>query len=225
MLDDEILGLSYLKLIVEQIQDIEIVKAYNDPQIFLDESKKLDFDFCVFDIEMPKISGLEVAKLIQNKPIIFTTAYRDYALEAFEVNAVDYIQKPVQKNRLEQAIGKVKVALIGQQKKQQQKIQFNTSSGKSLVNIESIVYITISKIDSRDKEIYFDDNTKLILKNYSFEKLKSLLPLNYFCRINKKDLISIQFVESFTSEEVKLKNLPLKFPISDIFKMDFIRLI
>ena len=75
LVDDEILGLKYLKMLCEQIDDIEVVKAFVDPELFINELDNLEFDFCILDIEMPKINGLQVANLLQNKlsSIIFDT--------------------------------------------------------------------------------------------------------------------------------------------------------
>ena len=84
LLDDEILGLKYLKMLCEQIDDIEVVKAFVDPELFINELDNLEFDFCILDIEMPKINGLQVANLLQNKPFIFATAYKEYATDAFD---------------------------------------------------------------------------------------------------------------------------------------------
>lgn len=110
LVDDELPGLKYLKLMCEQIADVEIVKAFNNPAKFLNESKDLDYDFCILDIAMPEINGLQLAELIKEKPIIFVTAYKDFAAEAFDLDAVDYIRKPIQKERLEKAIKKRKTA-------------------------------------------------------------------------------------------------------------------
>ena len=98
ILDDELLAISYLKLLCEQIEDVEIIKAYNDPHLFLNEIEKIDCDLCILDIEMPGITGLQVADIIsENKKIIFTTAYKEYAAEAFDLNVVDYVRKPIKK--------------------------------------------------------------------------------------------------------------------------------
>lgn len=99
-------GLTYLKMLCEQIPELEIVKAFNDPQKLLDEVPNLDFDLCISDIEMPGIDGLTLANLLQNKLVIFTTAYKNYASEAFDIDAVDYVTKPVTKERLERAVAK-----------------------------------------------------------------------------------------------------------------------
>ena len=68
-----------------QIPILEIVKAFNNPKKLLAELLELDFDLCITDIEMPGIDGLTLASLLQNKVVIFTTAFKDYAAEAFDI--------------------------------------------------------------------------------------------------------------------------------------------
>ena len=111
LLDDELPALSYIKLLCEELPDVEVVKAFNDPEKFLESISTLDFNVCILDIQMPKHSGLEVAQHLKDKLIIFTTAYKEFAAEAFDLNAVDYIRKPLQKDRFEKAILKAKEIL------------------------------------------------------------------------------------------------------------------
>src|SRR5690606_6558733 len=79
LLDDELPGLAYLKMLCEQIPQLEVVKAFNHPQSFLEELPALEFDLCILDVQMPGMNGLQVANLLQGKPVIFATAYKDYA--------------------------------------------------------------------------------------------------------------------------------------------------
>ena len=106
ILDDELLAISYLKLLCEQIEGIEVVKAFNNPKIFLQEIDDIDCDLCILDIEMQGMNGLQAAGLIKHKKIIFTTAYKEYAAEAFDLDVVDYVRKPIKKERLQQAFEK-----------------------------------------------------------------------------------------------------------------------
>ncbi|MCH5688586.1 response regulator [Niabella sp. W65] len=64
----------------------------------MSELSRLEFDFCILDIEMPEMNGLQVAALLNGRPVVFTTAYKEYAAEAFDLDAVDYIRKPVKRN-------------------------------------------------------------------------------------------------------------------------------
>ncbi len=225
-MDDELLGLSFLKLICEQIEDIEVVKAFNNSQTFLSEYSKYEFDFCVLDIEMPEINGLQVAKFIGNKPVIFTTAYTEFAADAYDLNAVDYVRKPVKVERLQQAILKVKL-LFSTQKTKRVSFQINTNKGKSIVFFDQLFSISTSEIDSRDKDARLTDGSSLVLKNISFEKLKQLLPPTEFIQINKKEMIATNFILSFTYDQILVKvpfdnDSQKKYVLSEVFRTDFI---
>lgn len=224
LLDDELPGLSFLKLICQEIPNLEVVKAFNNPELFLQEYPKLDFDLCILDIEMPFMNGLEIARQLDGKPVIFTTAYKEYALDAFEVNALDYIQKPVQKERLVKAVEKA-AKFLGKlsEDKSKQSFSVNTTKGKSIILFHELVYITISEIDSRDKIAFMRNGDKITLKNISFEKLITALPIDKFCRINKKDVIALDFVEHFTQDEIQLSGINSKLSLGDVYRYEFIR--
>jgi len=190
-------------MLCEQLPELEIVKSFNNPEIFLEEQKYIDYDLCILDIEMPGIDGLTVASQLTDKLIIFTTAYREYAADAFDINAVDYLRKPVKPERLKQAIQKAQ--------KQSDKIkikknhfQLNTDKGKAILYFDQVNFITTSTTDSRDKVAFLNDGSSITIKNISFEKLLDQLPKNDFCRLNKKDVIAIKCVSFFAHDQVTI---------------------
>ena len=201
LLDDELPGLSYLKLLCEQIPELEIVKAFNDPEVFLKEFFALDFDLCILDIEMPGTNGIQVAAMLKDKPVIFTTAYKDYASDAFDLDAIDYVIKPVKPERLQQAVNKA-IQRFGHETQIRKYVRLNTDKGNALIYFDLLVYIRTSEIDSRDKTALLSNGTSLQLKNISFEKLISLLPSQEFCRINKKELIALSSVLYFSNDQI-----------------------
>jgi DNA-binding LytR/AlgR family response regulator len=202
LLDDELPGLAYLRLLCEQLPEVEVVKAFNDPLKFLKEVKTLDFDICIMDIEMPGLNGIEVAQLLENKPVIFTTAYKEYAAEAFDLDAVDYIRKPIMKERLERGISKA-IRLLKEKTKKVNYIQLNTNKGKAIIFFDQIVYVTTTEMDSRDKLFLLEDGEELVVKNTGFEKLLVLLPAQGFCRISKKDILAIRAVRFFSQDQIQ----------------------
>lgn len=227
LLDDELPSLRYLKLLCEQLPGLEVVKTFNSPVTMLRELPHLEFDLCILDIEMPEMNGLQIARLLHGKPVIFTTAYKEYAADAFDLNAIDYVRKPVSLDRLQQAVVKVQNRLhAGIENKSF--MQVNTDKGKALIYFNQLLYINTSEIDSRDKIAHLLDETVLTLKNISFEKLMQMLPENDFVRINKKELIAIKAVQIFSSNEITT-NIPsasgnvLKLVLSDVYRNDFIR--
>lgn len=201
ILDDELLAISYLKLLCEQIDNVEVVKAFNDPKVFLEEIGNIDCNLCILDIEMPGMTGLQVAELISDsKKIIFTTAYKEYAAEAFDLNVVDYVRKPIKKERLIQAFKKAEELIVTQQKKNS--IEWNTNIGKTIIFTDQIAYVKTSEIDSRDKEIILNDGTALILKNLNFKTLLEMLPSKNFAQINKKEVIALSSIKVFSTNEI-----------------------
>lgn len=228
LLDDETLALQYLKMLCEQIPDLEIVKVFDQPQLFMSELPSLDFDLCIMDIEMPAMNGLQVANLLQDKAVIFTTAYSDYAIDAFEVNAIDYIKKPVKHARLQQAIDKVH-KMYKKDSLPNDYLSVNTDKGKGRLSFDKIAYFTVSEVDSRDKIVYLIDGTSMIIKNISFQKLEELLPKNQFCRINKKELIALQIVNFYTHDEIESNvvwNSKMKtFSIGNNYREDFMNML
>jgi DNA-binding LytR/AlgR family response regulator len=201
ILDDELLAISYLKLLCEQIDNVEVVKAFNDPKVFLSEIENIDCNVCILDIEMPGMNGLQVAELISDsKKIIFTTAYKEYAAEAFDLNVVDYVRKPIKKERLIQAFEKAKELVQNPPKKGF--IEWNTNIGKTVIFTEQIAYIKTSEIDSRDKDIILNDGTNIVLKNLNFKNLLEMLPSKDFAQVNKKEIIALSSIKIFSTNEI-----------------------
>ena len=224
LLEDEVPGLTYLKMLCEQIPELEVVKAFTDPERLLREESALDFDLCILDIEMPSMSGMRVALLLKDKLTIFTTAYKKYAADAFDVDAVDFVPKPVTKDRLQVAVRKA----IGRKKAKEQErrtVQLNTDKGRALIDATDIAYITTSEVDSRDKLAVMQGRASIVLKNISFETLLSLLSEREFCRVNKKQVIALRIVSSFTFDEIVTtlgeSGKPLRIPLSEAYRHNF----
>ena len=227
LLDDELPGLSYLKLLCEQIPELEVVRAFNDPEVFLKEFSALDFDLCILDIEMPGTNGLQVATLLKGKSVIFTTAYKDYATNAFDLDAADYVMKPVKFDRLQQAVNKA-IKRFETENKLTKHIRLNTDKGSALIFFDQLLYVRTSEVDSRDKTAYLNTGASLQLKNISFEKLISLLPSNEFCRINKKELIALSCVRYFSTEQITTNihlqaEKPLVLALGETYRAEFVR--
>jgi DNA-binding LytR/AlgR family response regulator len=227
LLDDELPGLTYLKMLCEQIPELEIVRTFNNPEKLLSEIPDLDFDLLISDIEMPGIDGLHLAEMIQDKLVIFCTAYKEYAAEAFNIDAVDYITKPVKLERLQKAISK---ALERFHKPDIAKkfIQLNTDKGKTLLYFNQIQYIKTAVSDSRDKTVLLTDGNFLNLKNVKFDTLLKELPEANFCRINKKEIVAVKAIKFFSHNEIVLHHLEKNdknttLILSETYRSDFLK--
>lgn len=229
ILDDEIPSLKFLKILIDQVEGVEIVRAFNDPLALIDDYKNLDFDFCILDIEMPQLTGFDLAEILQDYPIIFATAYKQYASEAFDINAVDYITKPISLQRLKQAVDKVKMQ-VSKRKIETAYAQFNTDRGKALIYFDQILFVRNSDVDSRDKILFLEDESTIMLKNISFDGLLGILPSSGFARINKREIISLRIVKFFNSEEIVTTvkdqlDKPMVLGLSETYRKAFMELV
>ncbi|MCO5248147.1 MAG: response regulator transcription factor [Chitinophagales bacterium] len=227
LLDDELPGLAYLKMLCEQIPDVKVVKAFNDSTKFLNEIANLEFDFCILDIEMPNIDGLQIANLLKGKPFFFVTAYKEYASDAFDLNAIDYVRKPIHKDRLRQAIEKVKKNLTNTTLNEKKFAQLNTNKGKTILFFDTIAYIKTAENDSRDKVVTLFGEEEIIIKNITFSVLLKLLPIDQFCQINKSEIVAIKAIQVFSFDEITttllLDGKPLRLSLNENFRGDFLR--
>jgi DNA-binding LytR/AlgR family response regulator len=226
LLDDELPGLAYLKMLCGQIPQLEIVKSFNDPEKLLAEIGTLEFDLLISDIEMPGIDGLTLAQSVKDKLVIFATAYKEYAADAFNIDAVDYVTKPIKPERLRIAVDKA-IERFKKPKAAEQYLTINTDKGKALLYFDQIFYIKSSETDSRDKQVWLADGSLVTLKNINFDTLLKQFPEGSFCRVNKKEIVAMKAVQFFSHNEITLKILgksmkPQSVLLSETYRADFL---
>lgn len=137
LVDDEPIALDVLKIMLSSYEDVDIVGSYTNPIDALDSSKEIQPEVIFLDIEMGEINGLEMAELfieeLDDVEIVFITAYSQYAVDAFEINAIDYLLKPTQEKRLHKTIGrleeKIKRKYIQNEKNDIKKLRVNSFGG------------------------------------------------------------------------------------------------
>lgn len=146
LVDDEYYALEGLKTDLEELGGIKVIGMYEEGKSALENISKLRPDIVFLDIDMPEMNGLELfEEILEESPrthIVFVTAYNEYAVEAFELNAADYIVKPVRKERLKKAIYRL----------QKKCNQYNQPVEPKSISIECFGHLSI-KIDGNEKEI------------------------------------------------------------------------
>src|SRR5690349_1390777 len=203
IIDDEPLARSIVKEYLQKHPALELVQECNDGLEGLKAIQQHNPDLIFLDIQMPKINGFEMLELIENPPsVIFTTAFDEYAIRAFEAHAVDYLLKPFSRERFIKAVEK----FLGQVNLQQQKINTDKllqSVSEIPAQQERIVVKTSGKIKiiPVSELIYLeaaDDYVKLWTKEGSFLKNKTMsyfenaLPQNQFVRTHRSYMINVQ---------------------------------
>ncbi len=227
IIDDELPGLALVKGWCGQMSFVEVAGCYDNPEKLLNELNHLMFDVCIMDINMPGINGIDLARMLNNKPVIFISAHPEYAADAFDIEAFDFIRKPAGKERLEKALLKV-FQYSEKSAPKRQNFSCNTQHGKSIVNMDDILYICTSPIDKRDKICLLKSGEQLVLKNITFNKLQRLLPASAFCKVNKREMICRTLVKSLNGEQIQLKStpykqMPLNLNLGEIYRTAFIK--
>jgi DNA-binding LytR/AlgR family response regulator len=185
-------------------------------------SEKIDLFF--LDINMPDITGLSLAKLIpKNAKVIFTTAYREYAVEGFNLKAVDYLLKPIAFDRFLEAVNKffetVQVAVLDSSKATEtiSDFFFVRSDRKMVkINFEDILYV-----ESLSDYIKIHTNSKTIVTRETITNIEAKLPQKFFLRIHRSYIVAIKSIESYTNEFIEIKNKAL--PISRTYKESILK--
>jgi two-component system LytT family response regulator len=204
LIEDERLAREELKSLLKDYLEIDIIGEAKNGEEGIALIKEHNPDLVFLDINMPGMNGFEMLKQIEDLPrVIFVTAYDEYALKAFEVNALDYILKPVDPERLREAIQKlsseddfvsVQSASIARKDR--------LLSAKDRVFIkdgEKCWFVELSKVrmlesDGNYVKVYFDNFRPLILR--SLNSFEERLDPEFFFRANRKFIINLQWVSS-----------------------------
>jgi DNA-binding LytR/AlgR family response regulator len=207
IVDDEFLARQYIKDYVEKLPFLELVGDYDSPLMILEELKRNVIDILFLDIQMPDISGLDFLKSLTPQPyVILTTAYKEYALEGYEHNVIDYLLKPFSFDRFLKAVNK---AMDKIQKERATGNGRKLSSEGSIPVIED-TFMTI-RADRKWYKINFDDlfyiegqkayvtfhtKAKKITALISLKELEESLPPARFIRIHKSFIVSIKHIDT-----------------------------
>jgi len=203
LIDDEPLARSIVKEFLQTYPGLEIVEECNDGFEGVKAIQHHEPDLIFLDIQMPKINGFEMLELLDQPPaVIFTTAFDEYAIKAFEAHAIDYLLKPFNKERFDKAIQKWKEQTAGAKKNTTELLE---TASHSPAQSQRIVVKTGSKIKIIPvQDVYFleaaDDYVKVHTHEGSFLKNKTM---NHF----EKTLDAQQFVRSHRSYIVNVQQI------------------
>lgn len=200
IIDDEPLARSIVVEYLMSYPEIKILAECSDGFEGMKAIQQLQPDIVFLDVQMPKINGFELLELIDNPPaIIFTTAFDEYALKAFEANAIDYLLKPFNKERFDKSIQKFKSNLIPKINTEQLQMPVSpTAQNRIVVKVDGKIKI-IPTVDIQYIEAN-GDNVKIMTNEGSFSKNKTMsffeeqLSANDFVRIHRSYLVNVALV-------------------------------
>lgn len=220
VIDDEFLARQYIKDYVQKLPFLNLVGDYNSPLHVIGEIKDKKIDILFLDIQMPDITGLEFLKTLNPQPyIIITTAYKEYALEGYEHNVVDYLLKPFSFDRFLKAVNKVvnkiqkeKVSINLDkdpeinQKPQIEKTYLIIRADRKLykINYDDLIYI-----EGQKSYVTFHTREKKITALITLKELEEMLPEEYFIRIHKSYIVSIKDIDTLEGNMLEIHGIKL----------------
>ncbi|GAL61015.1 LytR/AlgR family response regulator transcription factor [Algibacter lectus] len=228
IIDDEPLAIDVVESYVQQVGGIEIVAKCTNPLEAIILLNKHQVDLVFLDIEMPNLTGIDLVKTIDNMPqFIFTTAYPEYALDGFNLNATDYLVKPIPFHRFLKAISRAKekyelenkVVVSPQVTETAAPVAINNfifvkSEYENIkINIDTIIYLQGLKDYIK---IYTSDTQKPILTLSSFKDILDKLPPSKFIRVHKSYVVSIEHIKAIQKSKILVADM--RIPVGETYK-------
>lgn len=217
LVDDEPLALEILETYLSQLSDFEISAKCTNAIKASDVLREKEIDLIFLDIKMPQFDGIAFLKTIQNPPkVIFTTAYREHALEGFDLNVVDYLLKPISFDRFMKAINKYYQSAQNKQKYEKEIIA-GSSGGAEFVYIKSdkklhkVFLKDIYFLESMEDYVVVQKRDQKIITKDQLKHFEEMLPKDMFIRIHRSYIVSIPKIDAITSETIEIfrRELPI----------------
>ncbi|HAZ04830.1 MAG TPA: DNA-binding response regulator [Marinilabiliales bacterium] len=219
--DDEPLALTIISEYARKVPFISLEKVFTnatDALMYLQTEKP---ELVFLDIQMPEIKGIDLARIIQWKTaIIFTTAYSQYAVESYSLDAIDYLLKPVPFERFLQAVNKAAHYLQNEKitsSSDERNFLFVKSGYKAVkINFDDIFYI-----EGLKEYVTIFAKSQKVLKLDTLKNLEQLLPKNHFVRVHKSYIVNLNYVKASFGNTIEIndKQIPVGRAYKEVVKM------
>lgn len=221
IVDDEPLAREAIRMLIDQTDNLELVDSFNGPEAAVKFLKDHDVDLIFLDIQMPGVNGIDFARTIPKETlVIFTTAFSEFATDSYEVDAIDYLIKPVKLERFQKAAEKAQAYLkLLRAEWASNDIQsgpddyFFVKADRKMfkVHFSNILFIQGLK----DYVVVHTENQKIITA-MNIKTIHDHLPKNMFVRVSKSYVINVQHVESVDNNTVYIRQNEI--PIGNIYR-------
>ncbi len=213
IVDDEPLAIEILEEYSSKIDDLEHLASFDSGIDALNFIKQNSIDLVFLDIQMPDLTGLQMAELIQRKTkVIFTTAYAEYAVDGFELQASDYLLKPISFERFYKAVERI------QQTNEVEEADYVFV--KSEYKIQKVRFDDILFIEGMKDYLRIVTREAKIMTLQSFSKMEKALPATRFMRVHKSYMISFDKIDGVEKNQVRIGNKLI--PIGEAYKGRFL---
>lgn len=225
IVDDEPLAREGMLLLLQDIPNLNVIGCFNGAKKAREFMLENTVDLIFLDIQMPGINGLEFAQSIsENTLIIFTTAFSQYALKSYEVDAIDYLVKPIIKSRLDKSIKKAfayKELLSNKgEKSTLESLEQDFMLIKSDRKFHKILFRDVLYIEGLKDYVVLYVNDNKIITAMNLKTISQHLPEAQFVRVSKSYMVNIQHIDSFDNHTIHIKTSEI--PIGDVFRKKFL---
>jgi DNA-binding LytR/AlgR family response regulator len=221
-IDDEPLALKLLTHYCNRVPSLRLMGVYTDPLDGLSYIRSLKPDLLFLDINMPEISGVNIARSLDNDMmVVFMSAHKEYAVDGFDLDVVDYLLKPFDFERFMKAYSKAETRFEATQKPavEQQDAGATVSFKYNYQNIQ-LPLNAISHVEAFDNYIKIFTPDKTYMPVMTLKAAQRLLPDRDFVRVHKSFIIAVGKIKSFTSEKVVIGSKQI--PVGRSYRRDFV---
>lgn len=206
IVDDEPIACMGLTVLVDKISQLELVGSFEDAESASEFMSNNTVDLVFLDIQMPGINGIDFAKNIpRNTLVIFTTAYSEYALDSYDVDAIDYLVKPIEEDRLAKAVQKAiayHTLLMNEEKENVGDIESDHIFVKSERKFFKVNYKDVLFIEGLKDYVIIQTESKRIITKMYLKNILELLPQSIFFRVNRSYIVNLNRIESFDNNDI-----------------------
>jgi DNA-binding LytR/AlgR family response regulator len=217
IVDDNKMARMAMKQLVGQVKDLELVQECEDAMEAYNLINSQQIDLIFLDIEMPGMTGLELTKNLGSKSplIVFTTAKKDYAVEAFELNVVDYLVKPVTPSRFLQAVERANEALASDKeevKVEEQEFVFVKDNGiLKRINVDDILYL-----EAMGDYVKVHTSQKFHVLHATLKSIEEKLPATKFIRVHRSYIVSLSKIDFIQEGVISIGKATV--PVADTYR-------
>lgn len=221
IVEDEPLAAEILQDYISQVPFLELICVCNDALFALEKLQTHTIDLLFLDIHLPRLRGLDFLRTIKSPPkVIITTAYREYALDGYELNVVDYLLKPISFSRFLTAVNKVKEraqpdtpALLHKQSLTPERahLLINVNKKRIKVFLDDILYI-----ESKKEYINIVTSDRSFLTKFQLTEIEQQLDKRFFLRIHRSFIVAREKINAFSASEVDINGQTI--PIGRSYK-------
>ena len=233
IVDDEPLALDVLETYIEKLPDLNLVTKCTNALEANNALKEHDIDLMFLDIQMPQLTGIDFLRSLSNPPlVIFTTAYANYAVEGFELNAIDYLLKPISLDRFMKAVNKAQDQ-IELKKRDVAPAEVIVEEGADFIFVKAdkklikVNYADIVYIEGLKDYVIIRLNESRVITLQTMKSLEEKLPSNIFKRIHRSYIVNVKKINAVLGNMVEVieKNQPKHIPIGKNYREELLNLI